>query len=67
MNRKRIEHTAGILRDLGLAASIGGVGDMAINPGSGRGLLDFGGAICGLYLLLVSVYVVGVDLRRKGD
>lgn len=61
MNRKRLEHIASILRDVGLAALIGGVGDMAVNHTSGRGSLDVWGVVCGIALLAASVYAIGLD------
>ena len=65
MNRKRLEHTAGILPDLGMAALVGGVGDAAINPGSGRGSMDAWGIACGIVLLAYSIYLIGIDRRRR--
>ena len=64
MNRKRLEHLTGILRDLGLAAVIGGVGDLVVNATSGRVGVDTWGAACGVVLLAVSVYTSGLELRR---
>ncbi len=65
MNRKRIEYTAGVLRDLGLAALIGGVGDAAVNRGAGRGTLDAIGIVIGLAVILAGVVVIGLDRRRR--
>lgn len=67
MNRKRLEHVATILRDLGLAVLIGGGGDAAVNSGSGRGALDVWGIGCGFVLLMISVWVVGIDARRRAE
>ncbi len=66
MNRKRLEHLAGILRDLGLAATIGGAGDVVVNPASGRTAVDAWGVASGLALLLISVIAIGIDLRQRG-
>ena len=65
MNRKRLEHIAGILRDAGLAALIGGVGDAAVNQTSGRGTLDAWGMVCGLAMLAASVYAIGLDSGHR--
>lgn len=65
MNRRRLEHAASILRDLGLAAVIGGAGDVALNPDAARGSLDFWGVACGAALLAWSIYVIGIDERRR--
>lgn len=65
MNRKRLEHIAGILRDAGLAALIGGVGDAAVNQSSGRGSLDAWGMVCGIVVLAVSVYAIGLEPNHR--
>jgi len=66
MSSKRVEHTAGILRDLGLAAVIGAIGDRMVNSGIGRANLDAWGVVCGFSLLVASVYAIGVETRRRG-
>jgi len=65
MNRKRLEHVAGILRDLGLAALIGGAGDAAVNPTAGRGTIEVWGIACGAVLLIGSADLIGIDVRER--
>lgn len=64
MNRKRLDHSAGMLKEVGLAALIGGVGDLAVNSSSGRGTLDLWGVFCGGVLMLTRVYLIGLDLKN---
>ena len=64
MNRKRLEHGAGILRDMGLASLIGGTGDAALNSTIRHAVVDMCGVVMGIVLLAVSVYAVGLDLPR---
>jgi len=66
MNRKRLEHMAGILRDVGIAAFLGGAGDAALNPESGRWVLDIWGIGAGVAVLVASTRMAGLSLRREG-
>jgi len=65
MNRKRLQHTAGILRDLGLAAEIASVGDLALGAKTGGFSTDAWGICLGVALLAYSVYIVGIESRRR--
>ncbi len=65
MNRKRLEYASVMLRDLGLAAVIGGAGDLVMNAGSGRSIVDLWGVGCGVLALTVGMYVAGVDPSRR--
>ena len=64
MSRKRLEYVTSTLRDLGLAAVIGGVGDLVINAAPGRIAVDIWGIACGVPLLIVGVYASGLEARR---
>lgn len=65
MNRKRLELAAGILRDLGLAALVGGAGDLVVNRNSGRDAIDGWGIASGITLLLLAIYTIGVESRGR--
>ena len=63
MNRKRIEQSASIVRDIGLAALLGGAGDYIVN--ATRRETDLWGIAGGLVMLVLSVYVSGLEARGR--